>query len=311
MVIIGLDPHPRTHTAAALNAQGGVIATLTVDNTASGLEQLQAWAAQYAERRWAIEGAGSSFTRPLCAQLFSRQEQVYSIHPGVTSQYRSRHTNAKNDTLDAEHVARALLANPAIPRLSVVQDQLELQNLTRNRERLAGDLKAHTLARRELPEGEAGQVMRDVLQTMITAIKDAIKTIEQQLKVLVQRQAPHLLDRCGIGVVLAATILAEVGDMRRFPSQEQFARFCGAAPVPRGSGGTLRWCVSRGGNRRLNRTLHLIAFTRCARDERTRTYMSKKRAEGKSTREALRALKTILARELFHALSPKPASASP
>ena len=99
-------------------------------------------------------------------------------------------------------------------------------------------------------------------------------------------------------------MLAEVADIARFASVHHFASFCGAAPVPRSSGGTTRWFVSRGGNRRLNRALHLVALTRYRRDETTQTYVAKKRREGKSFREAMRALKTVIAREVFRTLQP-------
>lgn len=306
MIIIGLDPHPGTHTAVALDAHGAQLAHLTVPNTPQGTHTLHAWAQQYPHRTWAIEGAGSSYTRELIAHLWSQHETLHAVPATLTSQYRSRRTSSKDDIIDAQNAARALLANPTLPRWESVEDREQLQNLTRNRERLSQDRKAHDLARRELPAGEAGQVMRDVLGQVIDTLDQAMKRIDAQLRALVRKHAPQLLDVLGVGPVLAASLLAEVGDVRRFASQHAFARYCGAAPVARGSGGTTRWCVSRGGNRRLNRVLHLVLLTRYRCDPRTRAYVERKRAEGKTMREAFRALKTVIARELFHALHPAP-----
>lgn len=160
------------------------------------------------------------------------------------------------------------------------------------------------MALRSLPTGGVGEVMRGPLEEVVRALKTALKQIEVELLRLVSQAAPQLLDLRGVGTVLAATVLAEVADIARFASAHHFASFCGAAPVPRSSGGTTRWCVSRGGNRRLNRALHLVALTRYRRDETTQTYVAKKRREGKSFREAMRALKTVIAREVFRTLQP-------
>ncbi|MFB9991355.1 transposase [Deinococcus oregonensis] len=113
------------------------------------------------------------------------------------------------------------------------------------------------------------------------------------------REASTLLMLQGIGVVLAGTVLAEMGDIKRFGIVHHFASYCGAAPVERGSGKNTRWCVNVGGNRQLNRVLHLMALTRLRCDERTKTVVTKKEQEGKTKRAALRALKTHLARELY------------
>ncbi|UQN09633.1 transposase (plasmid) [Deinococcus sp. QL22] len=102
--------------------------------------------------------------------------------------------------------------------------------------------------------------------------------------------------------MLAGTVLAEVGDIKRFEDVHHFASYCGAAPVERGSGKNTRWCVSVGGNRQLNRVLHLMALTRLRCDERTKTFVTRKEQEGKTKRAALRALKTHLARELYRTL---------
>ncbi|UQN08705.1 IS110 family transposase [Deinococcus sp. QL22] len=106
----------------------------------------------------------------------------------------------------------------------------------------------------------------------------------------------------GIGVVLAGTVGAEIGDIKRFENVDHFASYCGAAPIERGSGKNTRWCVNGSGNRQQSRVLHLMALTRLRCEERPRTFVAKKEREGKTKRAALRTLKSHLVRKLYPAL---------
>jgi transposase len=107
MVIIGVDPHPGSHTAAALDPNGMLLDNLSVSNDQAGLANLKRWALGFRARCWAIEGAGNPFAAPLVAALLDQGEQVINIHPGLTSQYRARRSKKKNDLIDAVNVARA------------------------------------------------------------------------------------------------------------------------------------------------------------------------------------------------------------
>src|SRR5438270_5666042 len=112
-----MDPHPGSHTVAALDSIGSLLGSITVPNSSAGFAQLHQFAAQFACRRWAIEGAGNSFVAPFVKELLAKEEPVYPIAPSLTSQYRCRRGTKKNDQVDAANVARALLANPQLPRL--------------------------------------------------------------------------------------------------------------------------------------------------------------------------------------------------
>ena len=96
---------------------------------------------------------------------------------------------------------------------------------------------------------------------------------------------------------------AEVGDIQRFKTQHHFASYCGAAPVRRESGASKHVRVNRGGNRRLNWALHIIARTRLRIDETSQTLVARKEQEGKTHREAIRILKTYLARQLYRTMT--------
>ena len=106
----------------------------------------------------------------------------------------------------------------------------------------------------------------------------------------------------GVGVITAARIIGEVGDIRRFPSKHHFAAGNGTAPIPVASGRTDRHRLNRGGNRRLNRAIHVIARTQAAWYPEAKTYMDKKRAEGKTRAEALRCLKRRLSDTVYRTL---------
>ena len=301
MIILGVDPHPSTHTVVALDARGVVLDALTVQNDDDGLNQLYAWSARFEQPCWAIEGAGNRYVAPLLALLLAQDAPVIHIHPSLTSQYRARRGKKKNDLVDAENVARVLLANPHLPPYRPCQQRTRLQELSRTRDKLAEQRKASQMMLDALPEATTG-ALSTALGGVLSALEAALKELEQAMATLVAEVAPALLTLRGIGMVLAGTILAEVGDIKRFENAHHFASYCGAAPVERGSGKNTRWCVNVSGNRQLNRVLHLMALTRLRCEGRTKTFVAKKEQEGHAKRAALRALKTYLARELFRTL---------
>lgn len=295
MIIIGVDPHPDSHSAAALNANGKVLSTLTVANTEQGLADLRQWAAQFEPRCWAIEGANNPFVTALSYPL-ADEEGVVNVSPSLTSQYRSKRGKKKNDLVDAENVARAWLANAELPPFKPRQEQQQLKDLVRTRERLADELKAHRLAHRQL---EQDSVSYAVLAELMVSLKRHIQRLEKAMQELITRLMPGLLQLRGVGIVHASTLLAEVGDISRFRNADAFASYCGCAPVERASGRSRRVQLNTGGNRRLNRSCHLIGIVRLKLESRTRAFVSRKEQEGKTTRAALRALKTYIARELY------------
>ncbi len=106
----------------------------------------------------------------------------------------------------------------------------------------------------------------------------------------------------GVGPVTAAKILGEVRDIARFATRNHFATFTGAAPIEASSGDVIRHRLNRGGNRKLNHALHMIAIVQIRRDGPSRTYYLRKRAEGKSKKEALRCLKRRISDVVYRQL---------
>jgi transposase len=258
---------------------------------------LHQFASQFASRRWAIEGAGNRFVAQFVKELLAKEETIYPIPPSLTSQYRSRRGAKKNDQVDAANVARALLANPQLPRLQYSDQQRELQELSRAQRRLSEQLTSNRSALSELPEQSP---VRAVIEEMIRTLVCQLGELERQLRSIVKTVMPCLLELPGVGAIVAGTLLAEVGDPRRFPTADHFASYCGVAPVERGSGQNSRMQVNPGGNRRLNWALHIIAVVRLRVDAgRSRQFITKQTDQGKTKRAALRSLKTHIAREIF------------
>jgi transposase len=136
-------------------------------------------------------------------------------------------------------------------------------------------------------------------------LSEEILELEGQIARLVAEAVPALAALRGVGTDTAASLLVAVGDNpERLKSGEaSFARLCGVAPVPASSGKTVRHRLSRGGNRDANRALHVLALGRMSWDERTREYVLRRTAEGKSKREILRCLKRYVAREVYRILT--------
>jgi transposase len=116
-----------------------------------------------------------------------------------------------------------------------------------------------------------------------------------------------LLELHGCATLTAAKLLAEIGPVDRFRTDAQLARHAGVAPLEASSGRTQRHRLDRAGNRQLNAALYRIAITQARYYAPARDYLERKRAEGKSRREALRCLKRLLVRVVFNTLKANPA----
>ena len=105
----------------------------------------------------------------------------------------------------------------------------------------------------------------------------------------------------GVGPIVAATVIGDVGDIARFPSRDHFAAYNGTAPIEVSSGGRRKvFRLSRRGNRRLNHVIHMAAVTQIRhRHSPGRAYYERKIAEGKSGKEATRALKRRISDAIY------------
>ena len=305
--IIGIDPHPGHHAAATLNAQGEVQGVQEFPNSPEGLEAFVDGLEGLESVKLAVEGPTQAFFASWLTRLLAEGIPVVAI---PTQQVRERRGRRKTDPHDAVLIARVLQTEPTRLALNPPAWLRPMQELTRTRRQLAQQLQADRMRLRAVrtPAVEAS------LQHVVDALAAEIQALERQIDQEVRAVAPALMDLQGVGIVIAGMLLAEVGDVQRFRNKHHFASYCGAAPVPWESGASKHVRVNRGGNRRLNWALHIIARTRLRIDATSQALVARKEKEGKTHREAIRILKTYLARQLYDVLiglmAPRPSLAA-
>jgi len=129
-----------------------------------------------------------------------------------------------------------------------------------------------------------------------------IKQIGREIGGRVRATGTGLVELVGLSDLLAARIIGEVGDIDRIQTKDRFARINGTAPISASSGNTNRHRLNKGGNRRLNYALHMMALTQARMDPRARAYVERRRAEGRTYRDAIRALKRHLSDAVYRQL---------
>jgi transposase len=152
------------------------------------------------------------------------------------------------------------------------------------------------------PRDQVGRTRRRLIAdelAELARIEAPLKALKAELAAAVRARGSHLMDLPGIGPAGAARILADVGDVARFPTKVHFASWTGAAPIDASSGEHSRHRLSRAGNRRLNHVLHFAAVVQLRNDTDGRAYFRRKRLEGKGGPEAMRCLNRRLS-DLVH-----------
>jgi len=333
-VVIGVDTHVHTHSAAAVDAHtGAVLEEITVNATAEGYEELVEFVAEYPLRAWAIEGTGghgAGLTRHLqCGEEFvielDRPERA------------KRRNGAKSDPLDAIRAAREALSRPRLgtPRSGGDRQALSVQLVTR---RSAVD--AATIAQRQLfslviaaPEplrarfyGQkvpamiktaaslrinaswdtetaiTATMLRTLAKRSLSLSKEAAEH-QRAILAIVRSWRPDLLAQLGVGPIVAAVVLCAWSHPGRIHSEAAFAMLAGVAPIPANSGQTTtRYRLNPYGDRQLNRALHTVVITRMTCHQPTRDYRDRRTAQGKTSPEIKRCLKRYVARDLYRLL---------
>ena len=338
MVILGADLHKRSHTVVVIDATGRRLAERRVDATPEGHLELRRWAAQWPERRWALEDC-RHLSRRLEADLLRAGEAVVRVPPQLMAgARRSVREPGKSDPIDALAVAQAALREPDLPVATLDGPERELRLHVDHREDLIGERTRHEqrlrwfLVELGIAEPAPRSLGRTVVQTAleralvertepvarfardllarIRELTGAIRILEREIERLVRDLAVTLLALPGCGPLTAAKIVGETAGLGRFRSKEAFARHNGSAPVPVWSGDTTRHRLSRGGNRQLNAALHRIAITQMRIDDRGRAYLERRRAAGDTKTEAIRALRRRISDEVFRRLQADEATRS-
>src|SRR5215216_5637248 len=346
MIVLGADMHKSSHTIAGIAATTGeMLGDKTVSAGVRGFDQVLQWAGGLGrDRVWALEDCrhvSGSFERFLIA----RGERVVRVPTRLmASSRRSSRERGKSDRIDAVAVARAALAEgiETLPTAALAGPELDIRLLVDHRERLVrtrcalnntlqwhlhdlwpelelpgsslfygkwGPRIARRLARTE--QTMRVRIARDELRRL-RELTQAINQLEREIAGLVAQIAPQLLCEPGFGPLTAAKLVGEIAGADRFSSDAKLARAAGLAPIPVSSGRTNRHRLDRGGNRQINAAIHRVAITRARCHPETIAFIARKKSEGKTHREAVRALKRHLARRIWHLLcTPHPLRETP
>jgi transposase len=332
---IGIDPHKATHTAVAIDESETVLGEITLPATRAQTKSLLDWADQVDGdgRVWAVEAAGG-LGYLLSQQLVASGERVVDVPPLLASRVRvlgSGRSN-KNDPNDALSVAVAALRQPALTEVRCEDHAQILRMLAKRHLELTG-LRTQAVCRlhavlmllrpggmtRRLSAGKASRMLGglrhlDVIGehrrvTAKTHLGD-IRRLDRELKAnktriakAVTASGTSVTEVYGVGPIVAAFVVGYTGDIRRFASAGHYASYNGTAPIEVSSGGSKKHRLSLRGNRKLNHAIHMAAISQIRYPEAPgRVYYDKKRAEGKTKKEALRALKRRVSDAVYHRL---------
>ena len=331
--IIGIDPHKSSHTATAISTARDPLGTVRVRATRTALGQLMEWAAQWPDRRWAIEGA-SGLGRLVAQQLVAAGESVVDVPATLVSQVRllDRGHGAKTDEIDARAVAVVALERRDLAVVSAENHTMVLRMLSDRRRELRQERgrtvnRLHRHLRDLVPGGapinldakaaaamisrirpvtavdvERKQVARDLVAD-IRRLDKAIANNRTRCADAVAATATTLTDIYGISDVLAANIMGQIGDITRFPTSDHLASYAGTAPIAASSGEIVRHRLSRRGNRQLNHAIHLAAHVQTIRPSQGQDYLNRQLAAGKTRKEAMRNLKRQVTKAIYRALT--------
>jgi len=331
-VVGGVDTHADQHVVAAIDANGGVLGTEAFPADESGYEALLAWLVSHGEvEKVGVEGTGSWGVG--LARFLHRHEVMVVEVDRPNRQHRRR--VGKSDDTDAISAARAALSGSAsvvpktrdgrveeirillVARRSGREQRIQTLNQLRHliftapepiRARFKDRYKAGLITEvaRLRPRQGSDPISYTTLMVMrglarrIQHVDDEMRVIDSRLSNLIGETAPSLLECYGVGIDTAASLLVTAGDNpERLRSEASWAHLCGVTPIPASSGKTTRHRLNRGGDRHANAALYRIVLTRMSSDPRTRTYVTRRRAEGRSNREIIRCLKRYVARQTF------------
>jgi transposase len=331
-VIIGVDPHKLSATIEVVDDHEQRLGQGRFATDKAGFAAMRKYARAWPERTWAVEGA-NGVGRPLAQRLLEAGERVVDVPAKLAARVRLFDTghNRKTDAHDAHSIAmvavrtkdlRVLTLDPELEALRILVERRE--SLSRRRIQTVDRLQALLAellpgqAKKDITTGQAKRMLASVRPRDIAgktrrriaaeelaelvAVEAKMKKITAELKAIVLARGSHLMDLPGVGPVVAARILADVGDITRFPDRNRFASWTGTAPLDASSGEQTRHRLSRAGNRRVNHMIHIAAISQLRLDTEGRAYYRRKRAAGKRPLEAIRCLKRRISDAIYRQL---------
>jgi transposase len=333
-ITIGIDPHKGSHTAVAIDSNEHVLDEIRVRSCSTQTTRLRDWAKRFEERTWAVESAhGLGYL--LAQQLVAAGENVIDVPPVRASRVRvlGSGRSQKNDPNDARSVAIAALRADDLATVCA-DDHSRVLKLLSKRHRDLGRLKnkascrLHALLLEMVPGGagfrittvtrinavisdfepvdamgrQRQQIARE-LATDIDRYNDLLDASKQRINAALVASATSLRTICGVGPICAAMIIGESGNIDRFKSKHHYASYNATAPVEASSGPKVRHRLNPRGNRKLNWAIHVVAISQLRHDTLGRAFYDRKVAEGKTSKEAVRALKRRLSDVIYRHLA--------
>jgi transposase len=330
--IIGIDPHKGSHTAVAIDGDERLVGELLVRADRRQRERLLCWAADFAPRLWAVEGATGTGAL-LAQQLVRAGETVLDVPPALSARARlldSGHKD-KTDPYDARSAAVVALHNPNL-RLVALEDHRQIMRLLARRhhqltaartreicrlhavlcEMVEGGLPQNLSAKRataELRKVRPADAIGIERKRIAVEFLDEVRHVDRALLELrhridtaVEASGSTVTDVYGVGPIAAAYLIGYTGDIRRFPSAGHYARYNATAPIEASSGPKVRHRLNPNGNRQLNHALHIAALAQISHDTPGRAYYLQKQSDGKSRKESLRCLKRRISDAVYQRL---------
>jgi len=327
-------PRSRSTWPVAVDDAGREVARWRGPNSPAGWRQVGTWAAALGMPcRWGIAGAWN-YGRGLAQCLVATGAEVYEVNPRWTALQRQRARKVeKSDRLDARAVALLVWREAAtLPVVAADDETAVLELLVTEREgavaeatrlrnqlhqlllQLDPEYRGHlpslrtsagvdaaasyaTAGPSPLAQHRAGAVRR-LAQRLQLALEQA-KALAGQIEALARECCAPLTEICGISLLAAGALAGILGPGCRFATDAQLAAYAGVAPLEVSSAERVRHRLNRSGNRRLNAILYRIALTQARSSPRAQAYLERRLREGKTRREAIRALKRYLVRAVW------------
>ena len=330
-IVVGVDTHKYAHVAVALDQVGAVLDRTTITVDRAGYARLRQWALELGDQvEFGVEGCGS-YGAGLVSHLRRAGHRVVEVNQ---PDRRIRYLRGKNDTIDAENAARAVLAGTATAVPKTADGSVEMIRQVKIAKDTAVKARSQAIITLKTIIVTAPAELREQLQPLndreliaacrglryetmsdptdaacytLRALAERYHHLDSEarlhnrvLATLTDRAAPALISLFGVAADSAAELLLVAGDnAERIRSEAALAKLCGACPVPASSGQTFRHRLNRGGHRQANAALHRILIVRMRFHEPTITYTARRTAEGKTKKEILRCLKRLLIREIY------------
>lgn len=334
-VIVGIDTHKLTHVVALITSTGMRIDAKCFTACSEGYDQALRWVYEYGiPQRAGIEATGS-YGVGIYEYFRDHGIECFEVYKPDKEQRRRR---GKDDAIDAFQAAQAALCyERCVPAKEKTEKLKALEFLeasyklaTKHQTALTNALHAAII---KLPED-----MKEKLRSLSTSeliktcanfriskkeksffdliklsmraqarqiqmIIEENKMLEKELEHLTHELAPKTKSLQGVGCHGVAKLLSAAGqNIDRMKSEASFSMICGTSPIPVSSGNTHHFRLNRGGNRQANCAIHTMALARMRLCPKTKLFIEKKRSEGKTNKDAIRALKRYLSREVYYAL---------